>query len=106
MLNRHHCSPRSASPCQVIVKAAFIAPILLFVSACWQVHNDPACDSSPYTCQRSVSIFLPWEGEVRLLAAAVTYEGQRSVVKMHQITDPRQVPPVAVLLISLAAAAL
>uniref|UniRef100_A0A3P8PA52 Otogelin n=1 Tax=Astatotilapia calliptera TaxID=8154 RepID=A0A3P8PA52_ASTCA len=30
-----------------------------------QVHNDPACTSDPYTCQRSVSLFLPWEGEVR-----------------------------------------
>ncbi|KAM7424628.1 hypothetical protein PAMA_000809 [Pampus argenteus] len=27
-----------------------------------QVHNDPGCNSAPYTCQRSVSLFLPWEG--------------------------------------------
>lgn len=70
-----------------------VAAVLLFVSACSQVHNDPACNSAPYTCQRSVSIFLPWEGEVRLHAAAVTFKGQRSAGKMHQITLARKVVP-------------
>lgn len=85
---------------QVIMEAGFIATILLFVSACSQVHNDPACNSAPYTCQRSVSIFLPWEGELRLHAAAVTFKGQRSVVKMHQITLARKVvPPIGVFFI-------
>lgn len=90
----------AAVPGRVIIKAAFIAAILLFVSACSQVHNDPACNSAPYTCQRSVSIFLPWEGEVRLHAAAVTFKGQRSVPEMQQITTPAQevVPPTGVLL--------
>ncbi|KAI3377328.1 hypothetical protein L3Q82_008531, partial [Scortum barcoo] len=43
-----------------------------------QVHNDPGCSSAPYTCQRSVSLFLPWEGEVRLHTTNVTFKGQRS----------------------------
>lgn len=90
MLNWHGCSTRSAPLSRVIIKAAFI---LLFVSACSQVHNDPACNSAPYTCQRSVSIFLPWEGEIRLHAAAVTFKGQRSVVEMHQITLTQKVVP-------------
>ncbi|XP_051800328.1 otogelin [Acanthochromis polyacanthus] len=41
-----------------------------------QVHNDPGCSSAPYTCQRSISLFLPWEGEVRLHATNVTFKGQ------------------------------
>uniref|UniRef100_A0A3Q1CNI4 Otogelin n=1 Tax=Amphiprion ocellaris TaxID=80972 RepID=A0A3Q1CNI4_AMPOC len=41
-----------------------------------QVHNDPGCSSAPYTCQRSVSLFLPWEGEVRLHTTNVTFKGQ------------------------------
>uniref|UniRef100_H3DN78 Otogelin n=1 Tax=Tetraodon nigroviridis TaxID=99883 RepID=H3DN78_TETNG len=51
-----------------------------------QVHNDPACNSAPYTCRRAVSIFLPWEGEVRLQAAAVTFKGQ-SLQLPHRIHD-------------------
>uniref|UniRef100_A0A8C2WKQ8 Otogelin n=1 Tax=Cyclopterus lumpus TaxID=8103 RepID=A0A8C2WKQ8_CYCLU len=43
-----------------------------------QVHNDPDCRSAPYTCHRSVSLFLPWDGELRLHANNVTFEGQRS----------------------------
>ncbi|XP_057707613.1 otogelin isoform X2 [Corythoichthys intestinalis] len=41
-----------------------------------QVHNDPGCDSEPYSCQRSVSLFLTWEGEIRLHANNVTFKGQ------------------------------
>uniref|UniRef100_A0A3P9CCR8 Otogelin n=1 Tax=Maylandia zebra TaxID=106582 RepID=A0A3P9CCR8_9CICH len=48
-----------------------------------QVHNDPACTSDPYTCQRSVSLFLPWEGEVRLHATNVTFKGQRLALPHH-----------------------
>uniref|UniRef100_A0A3B4YDQ7 Otogelin n=1 Tax=Seriola lalandi dorsalis TaxID=1841481 RepID=A0A3B4YDQ7_SERLL len=48
-----------------------------------QVHNDPGCGSAPYTCQRSVSLFLPWEGEVRLHATNVTFKGQRSALPHH-----------------------
>ncbi|XP_058486191.1 otogelin isoform X3 [Solea solea] len=48
-----------------------------------QVHNDPDCGSVPYTCQRSVSLFLPWEGEVRLDATSVTYNGQRLQLPHH-----------------------
>uniref|UniRef100_A0A8C4NSL9 Otogelin n=1 Tax=Dicentrarchus labrax TaxID=13489 RepID=A0A8C4NSL9_DICLA len=51
-----------------------------------QVHNDPACSSAPYTCQRSVSLFLPWEGEVRLHATNVTFKGQ-SLQLPHHIHD-------------------
>ncbi|KAK5915846.1 hypothetical protein CesoFtcFv8_001402 [Champsocephalus esox] len=51
-----------------------------------QVHNDPGCSSAPYTCQRSVSLFLPWEGEVRLHATNVTYKGQ-SLQLPHHIHD-------------------
>ncbi|XP_070687646.1 otogelin [Pempheris klunzingeri] len=51
-----------------------------------QVHNDPSCSSAPYTCQRSVSIFLPWEGEVRLHATNVTFKGQ-SLQLPHHIHD-------------------
>ncbi|CDR00737.1 unnamed protein product, partial [Oncorhynchus mykiss] len=42
-----------------------------------QVHNDPDCRSSPYSCTRSVSLFLPWEGEIRLHRSKVTFKGQR-----------------------------
>ncbi|XP_077374539.1 otogelin [Festucalex cinctus] len=41
-----------------------------------QVHNNPGCGSKPYSCQRSVSLFLPWEGEIRLHATDVTFKGQ------------------------------
>ncbi|XP_022602720.1 otogelin-like [Seriola dumerili] len=51
-----------------------------------QVHNDPGCGSAPYTCQRSVSLFLPWEGEVRLHATNVTFKGQ-SLELPHHIHD-------------------
>ncbi|XP_054472213.1 otogelin [Anoplopoma fimbria] len=51
-----------------------------------QVHNDPGCSSAPYTCHRSVSIFLPWEGEVRLHATNVTFKGQ-SLQLPHHIHD-------------------
>ncbi|KAM7405723.1 hypothetical protein PAMP_000150 [Pampus punctatissimus] len=51
-----------------------------------QVHNDPDCNSAPYTCQRSVSLFLPWEGEVRLHATNVTFKGQ-SLQLPHHIHD-------------------
>ncbi|XP_023807134.2 otogelin isoform X3 [Oryzias latipes] len=48
-----------------------------------QVHNDPECSSAPYTCQRSVSIFLPWEGEIRLHASNVTFKGRRLQLPHH-----------------------
>ncbi|KAM3625541.1 uncharacterized protein V6R79_013741 [Siganus canaliculatus] len=51
-----------------------------------QVHNDPGCSSAPYTCQRSVSLFLPWEGEIRLHATSVTFKGQ-SLQLPHHIHD-------------------
>ncbi|XP_069382390.1 otogelin isoform X2 [Paralichthys olivaceus] len=51
-----------------------------------QVHNDPDCGSAPYSCQRSVSLFLPWEGEVRLHVTNVTYKGQ-SLQLPHHIHD-------------------
>ncbi|XP_070282762.1 otogelin [Myotis yumanensis] len=41
-----------------------------------QVHNDPQCGSSPYTCSRSVSLFLAGEQELRL-AKEVTHGGVR-----------------------------
>lgn len=41
-----------------------------------QVHNDPQCGSSPYTCSRSVSLFLAGEQEIRL-AKEVTHGGVR-----------------------------
>ncbi|XP_036820447.1 otogelin-like [Oncorhynchus mykiss] len=51
-----------------------------------QVHNDPDCRSSPYSCTRSVSLFLPWEGEIRLHRSKVTFKGQ-SVQLPHHIHD-------------------
>ncbi|XP_077722228.1 otogelin [Canis aureus] len=41
-----------------------------------QVHNDPQCGSSPYTCSRSVSLFFAGEQEIRL-AKEVTLGGVR-----------------------------
>ncbi|XP_053415854.1 otogelin [Nycticebus coucang] len=41
-----------------------------------QVHNDPQCGSSPYTCSRAVSLFLAGEQEIRL-AKEVTHGGMR-----------------------------
>ncbi|XP_053473113.1 otogelin [Ictalurus furcatus] len=41
-----------------------------------QLHNDPECNSNPYSCRRSVSLFLPWEGEIRLQGFNVTFKGQ------------------------------
>nr|KAF6438519.1 otogelin [Molossus molossus] len=41
-----------------------------------QVHNDQQCGSSPYTCSRSVSLFLAGEQELRL-AKEVTHGGVR-----------------------------
>ncbi|KAM9816911.1 otogelin [Neosynchiropus ocellatus] len=51
-----------------------------------QLHNDPGCQDAPYFCERSVSIFLPWEGEVRLEANHVSYKGQ-SLQLPHHIHD-------------------
>uniref|UniRef100_A0A3Q2T3Y8 Otogelin n=1 Tax=Fundulus heteroclitus TaxID=8078 RepID=A0A3Q2T3Y8_FUNHE len=51
-----------------------------------QVHNDPNCSSAPYSCQRSVSVFLPWEGEIRLHASSITFKGQ-SLQLPHHIHD-------------------
>ncbi|XP_060900124.1 otogelin [Labrus mixtus] len=48
-----------------------------------QVHNDPSCSFAPYTCQRSVSLFLPWEGELRLHATNVTFKGQSLQLPAH-----------------------
>ncbi|XP_034385700.1 otogelin [Cyclopterus lumpus] len=48
-----------------------------------QVHNDPDCRSAPYTCHRSVSLFLPWDGELRLHANNVTFEGQSLQLPRH-----------------------
>ncbi|XP_046898327.1 otogelin [Hypomesus transpacificus] len=48
-----------------------------------QVHNDPGCRSSPYTCTRSISLFLPWEGEIRLHRTNVTFKGQRLQLPYH-----------------------
>ncbi|EHB10913.1 Otogelin [Heterocephalus glaber] len=41
-----------------------------------QVHNDPQCGSAPYTCSRSVSLFLEGEQEIHL-AKEVTRGGVR-----------------------------
>ncbi|XP_056591424.1 otogelin [Triplophysa dalaica] len=51
-----------------------------------QVHNDPECNSFPYSCTRSISLFLPWEGELRLQNFNVTFKGQ-SVQLPHNIHD-------------------
>ncbi|XP_024863957.1 otogelin [Kryptolebias marmoratus] len=51
-----------------------------------QVHNDPSCSSAPYTCRRSVSLFLPWEGEIQLHTTNVTFKGQ-SLQLPHHIHD-------------------
>uniref|UniRef100_A0A8C9VDF4 Otogelin n=1 Tax=Scleropages formosus TaxID=113540 RepID=A0A8C9VDF4_SCLFO len=50
------------------------------------VHNDPGCRSSPHSCARSVSLYLPWEGEIRLHKHNVTFKGQ-SVELPHSIHD-------------------
>uniref|UniRef100_A0A8D0C7V5 Otogelin n=1 Tax=Salvator merianae TaxID=96440 RepID=A0A8D0C7V5_SALMN len=39
-----------------------------------QVHNDPECNSSPYSCTRSISLYFSGEGEIRL-SSEVTYKG-------------------------------
>ncbi|XP_060118015.1 otogelin [Heteronotia binoei] len=39
-----------------------------------QVHNDPECNSSPYFCKRSVSLYFSGDGEIRL-SNEVTYKG-------------------------------
>ncbi|XP_066109952.1 otogelin [Saccopteryx bilineata] len=41
-----------------------------------QVHNDPQCSSSPYSCSQSVSLFFAGEQELRL-AKEVTHGGVR-----------------------------
>ncbi|XP_037377874.1 otogelin [Talpa occidentalis] len=47
-----------------------------------QVHNDPQCGSSPYTCSRSVSLFFAGEQEIHL-AKEVTHGGVR--VQLPQV---------------------
>ncbi|XP_033009673.1 otogelin isoform X2 [Lacerta agilis] len=39
-----------------------------------QVHNDPDCKSSPYSCKRSISLYFSGDGEIRL-SSEVTYKG-------------------------------
>ncbi|XP_048829558.1 otogelin-like protein [Brienomyrus brachyistius] len=51
-----------------------------------QVHNDPDCPRSPSSCARSVSLFLPWEGEIRLQKHEVTLRGQ-SLELPHSVRD-------------------
>ncbi|XP_060714805.1 otogelin [Tachysurus vachellii] len=51
-----------------------------------QVHNDQDCSSNPYSCRRSVSLFLPWEGEIRLQGFNVTFKGQ-SLQIPHNVHD-------------------
>ncbi|XP_042197503.1 otogelin [Callorhinchus milii] len=41
-----------------------------------QIHNDPACKSSSYSCQRSVSLYFPYEGEILLQNYQVIHDGQ------------------------------
>uniref|UniRef100_A0A4W3IMB4 Otogelin n=1 Tax=Callorhinchus milii TaxID=7868 RepID=A0A4W3IMB4_CALMI len=41
-----------------------------------QIHNDPACKSSSYSCQRSVSLYFPYEGEILLQKYQVIHDGQ------------------------------
>ncbi|KAK7929826.1 hypothetical protein WMY93_006221 [Mugilogobius chulae] len=48
-----------------------------------QVHNDPDCGSSSYSCRRSVSLFMNWDGEIRLNAHNVTFKGQRLELPHH-----------------------
>ncbi|KAG7270086.1 hypothetical protein CRUP_020355 [Coryphaenoides rupestris] len=48
-----------------------------------QVHNDPGCQASTYNCTRSIRLFLPWEGEVRLHSTNVTFNGQRLELPHH-----------------------
>ncbi|XP_063044345.1 otogelin [Engraulis encrasicolus] len=51
-----------------------------------QIHNDPVCSTSPSTCSRSISLFLPWEGEIRLQNFNVIVKGQ-SVQLPYNIHD-------------------
>ncbi|XP_069778176.1 otogelin [Narcine bancroftii] len=41
-----------------------------------QIHNDPACNSSPYSCQRSISLFFAYEGEIILQNHEVVHHGK------------------------------
>nr|XP_033784676.1 otogelin [Geotrypetes seraphini] len=40
-----------------------------------QIHNDPQCRISPYSCKRSVSLFFAGDGEIKLERHDVTYKG-------------------------------
>uniref|UniRef100_W5M269 Otogelin n=1 Tax=Lepisosteus oculatus TaxID=7918 RepID=W5M269_LEPOC len=51
-----------------------------------QVHNDPTCHSSTYQCARSVSLFLPGDGELRLQKYNITFRGQ-SIQLPHSVHD-------------------
>ncbi|RXM31767.1 Otogelin [Acipenser ruthenus] len=51
-----------------------------------QVHNDPECHSSAYSCSRSVSLFFPVEAELKLNRYNVTYNGQ-SIELPHVVHD-------------------
>ncbi|XP_069037970.1 otogelin [Lepisosteus oculatus] len=51
-----------------------------------QVHNDPTCHSSTYQCARSVSLFLPGDGELRLQKYNITFRGQ-SIQPPHSVHD-------------------
>ncbi|MBN3324021.1 OTOG protein, partial [Atractosteus spatula] len=51
-----------------------------------QVHNDPTCHSSTYQCARSVSLFLPGDGELRLQKYNITFRGQ-SIQLPHSMHD-------------------
>lgn len=66
-----------------LLNTSFMSHLLVHHCKRLQVHNDPTCGSEPYTCQRSVSLFLPWEGEVRLYATNVTFKGRRSAEHPH-----------------------
>ncbi|XP_062845430.1 otogelin [Trichomycterus rosablanca] len=51
-----------------------------------QVQNDPDCSLNAYSCTRSVSLFLPWEGEIRLQNFNASFKGQ-SLQLPHNIHD-------------------
>eukprot|EP00069_Balaena_mysticetus_P000779 bmy_03611T0 len=57
-----------------------------------QVHNDPQCGSSPYTCSRSVSLFLAGEQEIHL-AKEVTHGGIR--VQLPHVTGSMRLQQLA-----------
>ncbi|TNN42101.1 Otogelin [Liparis tanakae] len=79
-------APDMSLTLKLLLRETLSLPYFIQVScqSSLKVHNDPDCGSAPYTCHRSVSLFLPWDGELRLHADNVERISQYVLVTQQR----------------------